>query len=144
MTFSLAKPMNTVPDDDEEVFQFTLFEWLLRHPRRLEAMKYDGAGSGGFLFEWFYAKDAIGVVGDGRLGICLDAVCDALRALIDTIDSLDLLTDDAAYIAGAKALIRHHLPEGDQGERVDLPMVYRSLAGATPRTEVLRFDRLEY
>ena len=127
-----------------EAFQFTLFERLLRCPRPLEATKFNDAGSGVFLFEWFYAKDAIGVTGDGRLRIGLEAVCDALRALIEATESLGRLSNDAVYIAGAKALVRHHLPEGAHGERFALPEAYRSLAGAPPHTDALRFDRLEY
>lgn len=127
-----------------EAFQFTLFERLLGDPRQPGAAKFNGAGPGVFLFEWFYAKGAIGAAGNGRLRIGLEAVCDALRALIEATDSLGRLTDDAACVAGAKALVRHYLPEGARGERFTLPEAYRSLAGAPPRTDAPWFDRLEY
>ncbi len=74
----------------------------------------------------------------------IDAVCDALRALIAATKSLGRLADDAACVAGAKALVRHYLPEGPHGERFALPEAYRSLAGAPPHTDAPRFDRLEY
>jgi hypothetical protein len=128
-----------------EVFEFALFERMLRYPQQPDCTTNFDAGTGVLLFEWLFRSGAIKARGGQGLELSRDGVVAALKALVERIEELEHITDDAQYKVRAKAFVRTLVPEGEQpGERFRLPDAYRAHVGLKPSSRILSFADMAY
>jgi len=125
----------------EEIFEFVLFERMLRYPRQPDAPRNFDAGTGVLLFEWLTRHRAIETPG-GRLVFELPATLEALDRLVATIESLERL-EESAYRAEARAFVRSLLPAGGKDERFSIPPGYRNLVGGGDGQDLIVFTPAE-
>jgi hypothetical protein len=129
-----------------EVLEFALFERLLRYPQQPDCTTNFDAGTGVLLFEWLLSQGAIRPR-PGQAGLELEraALVGALEALIERVEALERISDDARYKAEAKAFVRTFVPEGEAaGHRFRVPDAYRAHVGLQPSPRVLSFETLAY
>lgn len=128
-----------------EIFEFILFERMLRYPGQPDATTNFDAGTGVFLFEWLFRAGAIAVRQDGTLRIELAACLEGMQGLVDAVEDLErAVQDDTEYRQRAKSLVRGLLPEGEPGTRFALPESFARHARITAEDTLLDFHELPY
>jgi len=128
-----------------EIFEFILFERMLRYPGQPDATTNFDAGTGVFLFEWLFRAGAIGRRQEETLHIDLAACLDGMQGLVDAVEAVERAAqDDADYRLRAKSLVRELLPEGEPGTRFALPEAYARHARITAEDALLDFSELPY
>jgi hypothetical protein len=128
-----------------EVFEFALFERMLRYPQQPDWATNFDAGTGVLLFEWLRRQGALALDGGPRLRFDRASLTGALTGLIERIVELEREPDDAAYRARAKEFVRGMLPAPPEaGPRFTMPEGYRTLVDVTPADVDLTFTALAY
>lgn len=128
-----------------EVLEFALFERLLRYPQQPDCTTNFDAGTGVLLFEWLLSQGALRPRAGGGLEFERTALVAALQALIERVESLERISDDARYKAEAKAFVRAFVPEGEAtGHRFRVPDAYQTHVGLQPSQRILSFEAMAY
>jgi hypothetical protein len=128
-----------------EIFEFILFERMLRYPGQPDATTNFDAGTGVFLFEWLVRAGAIRPRQDGMLHLDLEPCLAGMQELVAAVEEIEgTVQDDAEYRQRAKNLVRELLPEGEPGTRFALPESFARHARITPEDVLLEFHELPY
>jgi hypothetical protein len=124
--------------DGTAVAEFILLDRAFRYPLEPDWYRNFDSGTGLILLSVLHQEKAVTIEPDGRIALRTDEVAVAAERFIARVEALEQL-DDAAYVAGARDLVRHHLPQTDRpGARFDRPAelvgtVLAGLASDTPR-----------
>lgn len=126
-----------------QIFQFIVFERLLRYPMQPDRLSSFDAGTGVFLFNWLRRHDALQISADGTMSLPLSPLRSALRELVTTVIGLERIQDDTDYLAAATRLAQAYLPppHGPK-DRFSMPLAYPE--AAHPPAGDLSFRSMSY
>lgn len=121
--------------------EFILLERAFRYPCEPDWVRNFDSGTGLLLLSMLEDAGGLEVTSDGRIRIDVSTIPAIARNFVARIRDIEALPD-AEYLEQARLLVRQYLPEGDNGERIGIPVALRQstmadLVGST--TEALKF-----
>ncbi|MGH9961161.1 MAG: DUF6421 family protein, partial [Pyrinomonadaceae bacterium] len=120
-----------------EVFEFVLFERMLRYPSQPDALTNFDAGTGMLLFEYLLQSGQ--GIRETKAGVSIDFddCVTAMFKLVEEIEEIETNPDDSEYRCSAKRVVRTLLPEGAEGTRFAKPNGFARLTNLGNVDEML-------